>query len=131
MFYEIFCGSAVRIVLVATAMEEVEDLEKCWGENEVCFQGYNMSFDGHACITAIKGREGRLQKEYDKSKRDIEDLIETNSKVRPWKMQEETWFQRVVVGFFQFGMTDGDEKVLYKALRNTGMDKGKARDFAK
>jgi hypothetical protein len=130
LFYEVFCGKAVRIVLVMTGMENEEDLQDWWLRNEGHYTKYGMKFDGHACVTTFKGKEGRHQKEYDKSKTMIEELIVENSKEQPWKIDQESWFQRVVVGFFQFGVTDGDAKVLYKALRIHGMNKKEARGLA-
>jgi hypothetical protein len=130
LFYEVFCEKAVCIVLVVTGMENEEDLEGWWQRNEVHYTKYGMKFDGHTCVTAFKGKGGRHQKEYNRSKMMIEELIVENSKSQPWKIQREPWFQRVVAGSLQYGITNSDTQVLYKAFRIHGMRKEEARSLA-
>ncbi|KAK7472062.1 hypothetical protein VKT23_000176 [Stygiomarasmius scandens] len=72
MFYRELCGSRVPIVIVVTGLENEIDTEEWWVTNEHVFKGYGMHFDGHARITATKGKETangyKNQEEYDKSR---------------------------------------------------------------
>jgi hypothetical protein len=131
MFYETFCGGGVPIVVVVTKTENVEDIEQWWMDNEKSFDNYRMRFAGHACITAIKGRDGMYHAEYERSKFEVEGLIASCCGINPWKMQEQSWFRRVVMGFLKYGMTDFDSQVLYKALIDIGMKKKEAKDVVK
>jgi hypothetical protein len=130
LFYETFCEEAVRIVLVIASMDNEKNQEGCWTHQEGFYTDYRMKFDGYAYVTAFKGKEGRHQEEYDRTKTMIEKLIVENSKGQPWKVDRESWFQRVVGKFFQFRATDGDAKVLYQALQINGMNKKEARSLA-
>jgi len=57
LFYHGFCDSKVPIVIVVTRCEYVEPtMDRWWIDNEVSFTRDGMSFNGHVCVCAWKGR---------------------------------------------------------------------------
>ncbi|KZP07612.1 P-loop containing nucleoside triphosphate hydrolase protein, partial [Athelia psychrophila] len=57
LFYEGFCQMEVPIVIIINALElEEPDMNSWWSRNEPAFSRQGMLFDGHACVTATKGR---------------------------------------------------------------------------
>jgi small GTP-binding protein len=81
MFYEGLCRQKVPIVLVVTGLEEEDRMENWWDRNEGVFHVQQMSFYGHACITAIKGKrrkddEHMFAREYEESRRKVLELVE-------------------------------------------------------
>jgi hypothetical protein len=92
LFYEAICRKEVPIVVVITGLEYEQDMDVWWKRNEQAFRGYGMVFHGHACITAIRGKKifGRTSapKEYDRSKKTLEDLISTRM---PWVWSRAPW----------------------------------------
>ncbi|KAK7462216.1 hypothetical protein VKT23_007821 [Stygiomarasmius scandens] len=85
MFTKDICQGKANVVVVVTGLENEEPpLENWWSKNEQAFKDYGMNFTGHACITSIKGKhneeEGyKYQEEYDKSRKLVENLIETKA----------------------------------------------------
>jgi hypothetical protein len=103
MFFEILCSRRVPIVIVITGLEEREDMEEWWDENKDTFEGRKMQFDGHACITATKGRrltDGAYsyEMEYEASRKKVEGLIyELAHNSEAWKMPRPTWFAAAAI----------------------------------
>ena len=57
-FHHGFCESKVPIVIVVTGCENVEPtMETWWIDNEASFTKAGMTFNGHACVCAFKGRK--------------------------------------------------------------------------
>jgi len=79
VFYEGLCQRKVPIVLVVTGLEEEECMENWWDRNKSVLEK-QMSFDGHACITATKGKRRNNQyvfaREYEESRERVTKLIE-------------------------------------------------------
>ncbi|KAK7448523.1 hypothetical protein VKT23_013786 [Stygiomarasmius scandens] len=79
-FYRSLCGSKVPIVLVVTGLENEVDMDDWWDINENVFKGYGMHFEGHACITATRGKKMasgyKYQTEYDESREKTVSLIQ-------------------------------------------------------
>lgn len=92
IFYEGFCSKKVPIVVAVTGLEDVEpQMESWWTDGDEpggkAFAKYGMHFDGHACITASRGKKNRNVEEYEESKRVLEQLIvDKHQKGKPWKM---------------------------------------------
>jgi len=80
MFYDKLCHQKVPIILVVTGLEEEEPMESWWESNKGWFKEQGMSFDGHACITATKGKlkddKHLFAQEYEKSREKVLQLIE-------------------------------------------------------
>ena len=57
LFHRGFCDSKVPIVIVVTGCENVEPtMDVWWIDNERSFTQAGMSFNGHACVCAFRGR---------------------------------------------------------------------------
>ncbi|KXN92626.1 hypothetical protein AN958_02291 [Leucoagaricus sp. SymC.cos] len=80
LFWRIICRESIPIVIVVTGLEneDSELREGWWTANKEELIRHGMDFRGHACITATKGKKGIFQKEYEESKRQVQDLIETH-----------------------------------------------------
>ncbi|KIK68425.1 hypothetical protein GYMLUDRAFT_35838, partial [Collybiopsis luxurians FD-317 M1] len=102
VFYEGFCNRNVPVVIVVTGLEDQEpDMETWWDQNKKAFGDYDMHFNGHACITATRGKmrngQYRNQAEYDESKEILRDLIvDQCQNANPWKMDPNSWFARIL-----------------------------------
>ena len=58
LFYHGFCESKVPIVVIVTGCEDVgPSMDGWWIENEDLFTNAGMSFNGHACVCAFRGRK--------------------------------------------------------------------------
>ena len=55
LFINVLCEKKVPLGIVVTHLENEQCMEGWWKENEEVFRRYNISADGHACITAISG----------------------------------------------------------------------------
>jgi GTPase Era involved in 16S rRNA processing len=79
MFYDGLCQRKVPIILVVTGLEGENCMEDWWDRNEGAFEKQQMSFDGHACITATKGKwrdnEHVFAREYEESSTAVRQLI--------------------------------------------------------
>ena len=96
LFYEGFCRKKVPIVMIVTGLEATEDMDGWWDENRGQFEAYDMHFNAIACITATKGKlkdgEYTYQREYEQSKRKVENLIHDCYSRTPWRMSIGAWF---------------------------------------
>ena len=58
LFHHGFCNSNVPIVVVVTGCEDIEPtMDRWWIDNSALLTKAGMSFDGHACVCAFKGRK--------------------------------------------------------------------------
>jgi predicted GTPase len=57
LFYAAFCEKKVPIVIVITACETEEPMDKWWGMNEETFKTAGMVFNSHACVCTVRGRK--------------------------------------------------------------------------
>ena len=96
IFYEAFCQKQVPVAIVVTGLENEESMEGWWAENEASFTKYGMRFDGHACVTATKGKKNRFEEEYEESVKIVRDLISACSATLPWKKEAKSWFLAVL-----------------------------------
>jgi tRNA U34 5-carboxymethylaminomethyl modifying GTPase MnmE/TrmE len=98
MFYEVLCNRQVPIVIIITGLEEKDDMEQWWDDNKVIFEGRKMAFNGHACVTATKGKmleDGTYsyEAEYEESRKKVERLIyDLAHNSSAWRMPRQTWF---------------------------------------
>src|ERR1700731_1292296 len=102
IFYDIFCQRSVPIVIIVTGLEVVGDVEKWWANNEQVLRNNEMSFHGHACITATQGRELQsgehvYDDEYRTSKEDLKKLIYQFRDTTPWTVPSKTWIEDMVI----------------------------------
>jgi len=139
LFYSAFCMAKVPIVLVVTGLENEEPMDAWWRKNKEAFDIQGMQFNGHACVTATKGRmkQGRYihADEYEESRVEVRKLILDARHTVPWKMKRVPWFVAIVkqigrminsmLGFSMFdcGMS------LYELLRaHAGFSDKEARE---
>ncbi|KAF7978163.1 hypothetical protein HWV62_1346 [Athelia sp. TMB] len=90
LFYEGICLQEVPIVLVINALElEEPNMNSWWFRNEPAFTKQGMEFDGHACVTATKGRctSGvyMFAAEYEESQVVTRRLFQETVR-KPWKL---------------------------------------------
>ncbi|KAK7472063.1 hypothetical protein VKT23_000177 [Stygiomarasmius scandens] len=89
IFYEGVCEKSVPIVIIVTGMEDEEPMDAWWMRNERHFQDANMCFDGHACITATRGKETfrgyKNEVEYEESRDLVRDLVREHCRAHGWK----------------------------------------------
>jgi len=107
VFYKAFCQSKVPIVIVITGLENAEpDMDSWWSTNCGAFEKNGMSFVGHACVTATKGKKTRhgyrYEDEYEESKEKIEELIVRHHTPTGWNMDPISWFKKVIVSLCHF-----------------------------
>ncbi|PVF93770.1 hypothetical protein CPB86DRAFT_741976 [Serendipita vermifera] len=138
MFYDTFCNRKVPIVLVVTGMENESNVDEWWGQNSTAFRSYGMKFSGHACITAVKGRrvgeKWSLQREFDRSQRDVEKLILDCYMRKPWSIHSTHWFTTTLSRLLLVEKltSKGHLEQLEKALiQNAGMTKKDAQEEAR
>ncbi|KAJ8593880.1 hypothetical protein M405DRAFT_810121 [Rhizopogon salebrosus TDB-379] len=79
LFYEWFCEKKVPIVLVLTGLEREEDMEGWWTRCKGTFDKHSIVVDGHACITAANGLDGRQQELYQLSRQLVRTLVREHS----------------------------------------------------
>ena len=71
------CGEQVPIVLVVTGLEgEGEAMDEWWTSNKSDIERLKLSFQGHACVTTIKGRNNMYEKEYQDSRSKLWKLVQ-------------------------------------------------------
>ena len=98
MFFEVLCNRQVPIVIIVTGLEEKENMEQWWDDNGHIFECRNMPFNGHACITATKGKQLEdgtysYETEYEESRKKVERLIyDLARNSTAWRMPRQTWF---------------------------------------
>ncbi|KAJ2923523.1 hypothetical protein H1R20_g13571, partial [Candolleomyces eurysporus] len=84
LFYGELCGYQVPIVAVVTGLENEEpNMENWWRENNGELRKYGLTFKGHACITATRGKAmkgggNRFDEEYEESQIQVRSLIENS-----------------------------------------------------
>jgi predicted GTPase len=126
LFFDVFVQKKVPIVLVVMKLENRENMDEWWKENKAGFDRYGMKFDGHACITAVPGGRNNgvymYQKEYDESRKKVEQLINGSCSQVGWKMEQRTWFITIVDKVIRmFETTEGLRiKLLSRALHDYG-----------
>ena len=88
------CGEKVPIVLVVTGLEQWEVMDEWWTSNRSNIKGLKLSFQGHACVTTIKGRNNIYETEYQESRNKVWKLVEEHCKPSVWKLAEgpSVWF---------------------------------------
>ncbi|OAX36815.1 hypothetical protein K503DRAFT_656496, partial [Rhizopogon vinicolor AM-OR11-026] len=80
-FHRIIGGKKVPIVLVVTGLEDEDPMEGWWKMNDAEIKKRGMSFDGHACITTIRGKPlkngpgHRYDEQYEQSRLAVRELI--------------------------------------------------------
>lgn len=65
----------VPVVIVITGLEHEDPMESWWTKNEAIFDGYRMSFNGHACVTTVRGKGSIFASQYEESAVAVRDLI--------------------------------------------------------
>jgi hypothetical protein len=90
LFHRGFCDSEVPIVIIVTGCENIEPtMDRWWNDNESSFTKARMSFEGHACVCASKGR--RTKNGYrnadlvEQSVQVVRELIVRHCKTKGWK----------------------------------------------
>lgn len=101
LFYKIICGAKVPIVIVATGLENEDDMEGWWADNAKDFYDRRMRFSGHACITATRGKvlkngEHMFEEEYNMSVKLVRELIVNHSLEKSWKPDSSIWLVNIV-----------------------------------
>jgi tRNA U34 5-carboxymethylaminomethyl modifying GTPase MnmE/TrmE len=82
LFYEWFCEKKVSIVLVLTGLEREQNMEGWWEKYKGTFDKYEIAVDGHACITAANGLDGRQQELYQLSRQLVRTLVRDHTRDR-------------------------------------------------
>jgi hypothetical protein len=68
----------VPVVVVITGLEHEDPMESWWTKNHTAFERYGMSFDGHACVTTIRGKGSIFANQYEESMMAVRNLIATH-----------------------------------------------------
>ncbi|KAG2135120.1 hypothetical protein DEU56DRAFT_807938 [Suillus clintonianus] len=80
-FFNIIGGKKVPVVLVVTGLENMDPMEGWWKEHEAEFKKHWLTFDGHACITTIRGKPLKdgpghwHDEQYEQSRLAVKELI--------------------------------------------------------
>lgn len=102
LFWGTICDKRVPVVIVITGLEHQVPMESWWEENAGEFEQNGMSFVGHACITATRGKPTAMgvnmyDTEFEKSKVAVRRLIldqSANSPVR-WISDKKAWLSDI------------------------------------
>jgi hypothetical protein len=131
MFYNVLCQGSVKMVLVITHLDTVPNMDDWWEQNQVHFKKHGIQYEGYACVIAHPGklRDGKplFQDEYNDSKPKLKYLVQNHVQEVPWSFEMDSWFKKVVVGFFNLGFIEGNATLLYEALCANGMNPNDAR----
>jgi GTPase Era involved in 16S rRNA processing len=137
IFYEAFCQKQVPIAVVVTGLENEEPtMEDWWAKNEDTFVQYGMSFDGHACVTATKGKRNMFEAEYEESAKSVKDLVYNSCRALPWQKERHSWFAAVLKAVWNMFTTTFNiplssiGNTLTYALTLIGVPKGEAGSIA-
>ncbi|CAA7263828.1 unnamed protein product [Cyclocybe aegerita] len=96
MFYKIICEEKVPIVIVVTGLEHESPMDAWWEENRGEFDKYGLVFDGSACITTVRGKNGMFEEEFEESKKKVGELIVGKCMRDPWKVQGDAWWDGII-----------------------------------
>jgi len=92
VFYKSFCQEKVPVVIAITGLEnENPPMESWWAANKASFIEAGMRFVGHACITAVRGRNDRFGAEYEESVSSVKRLIWRSYSRSAWKKERTSW----------------------------------------
>jgi predicted GTPase len=137
LFYEALCQEQVPIVVAVTGLENEEPtMDSWWTQNKQTFKDAGMTFEGHACITATKGKGNVFEEEYKESAEKVKKLMKRSSRNKPWKMERNSWLVKAVARVWNFFARTFDlprfslSKVLSSALQFVGVPKDEADDIA-
>jgi hypothetical protein len=141
LFHNVFCQKKVPIVIVITGLENEDNMDEWWEKNEHVFDDYKMKFNGHACITACKGKVvrgiPRYKEEYEESKKKVERLIYDACRAEPWRMKDRSWFVTTVATMYNrfvtmLGMDPvfSSHQLCHALERFAGLDKHHAVEMA-
>jgi predicted GTPase len=89
LFWRIICQKRVPVVLVVTGLELENDMDDWWRSHQNALRKMKMSFAGHACITATRGRRGIFEKEYEASAKKVWKLVDESCRLDPCFMTPE------------------------------------------
>jgi len=105
MFYEIFCKKQVPIVIVITGLEEQKDMPGWWNRNQMHFTNQKMIFEGAACVTATRGKDGVYEREYMESRERLKRLVLRQCADEPWcpPTSNVSWLLSTAVGIINAG----------------------------
>ena len=85
LFWGIICDGRVPIVLVATGLEQEVDMDDWWRKHEKVIDRMGMAFQGHACVTTKRGKDGIYETEYRQSTRKVWELVKEHLNPEPWR----------------------------------------------
>lgn len=126
----LLCGFEMPIALVITGLEQVDDIDSWWRK-----YGHHDHFqvDGHACITATRGRYDLYLSLYQESKSKVEALIASTTRVPGYKIESTTRLGNVLADIRSLvaNTTDEREDQLYNLLLEYGLGARKAQKLAK
>jgi len=72
------CGAKVPIALVVTGLEQERVMDEWWTRHQRDIKRLNLSFEGHACVTTIKGKDNIYEDEYQESTDKVWKLVDTH-----------------------------------------------------
>jgi len=84
LYWGIICEKRVPIVLVVTGLEQEERPNDWWARNARQLTKWKMRFSGHACVTTMKGRNNIFGKEYDRSRKEVWELVQRHCAATPY-----------------------------------------------
>ena len=86
LFCGIMCEGRVPVVFVVTGLEQEEVMEEWWTKYQKDVKRLGLSFEGHACVTTIKGRNNIYEREYQESTDKVWRLVKAHSNSPPWTL---------------------------------------------
>jgi len=101
LFHEIICDRKVPIVIAITGLELEDPMDAWWDENRGSFERHEMLSQGHACITAVRGKEiarrgvHLLDSEYKESRQKLMKLLKKSHLKDAWMMPPIEWFSTI------------------------------------
>jgi energy-coupling factor transporter ATP-binding protein EcfA2 len=89
LFCGIICEGKVPIVIVVTGLEQEENMDDWWTKYGKDVKRFGLAFEGHACVTTIKGRNNIYENEYQESTGKVWRLIQAHCNSPPWNLTQE------------------------------------------
>ena len=69
---------AAPVIAVITGLEHEDPMESWWTKNQAAFNVYGLLFEGHACVTTLRGKRAIFAAQYEESMNAVRNLIATH-----------------------------------------------------
>jgi len=112
IFSKVICSGEVPIIVAITGLENEEDMENWWKDNAEDLHRQGMTFSGHVCITATKGKittsgQYMFEEEYNLSVKLVWEVIVAHCAKRSWTPDSSRWLGNIADNMGQMHAENG------------------------